>query len=474
MDRREGAIISGIRGLSIVVVDEDEGVLESFIEAMAPHGAELYTTKESSRLNELSGKDNFDYLFLSFKTHTDLDRIINAFKNNADRPKIILMAEPSELAGLEEEDLEDIYDIYLKPLNPHRIALNISSYTNSPGSRSLTPVEPYVKQLQPYIIFRSPQMKRIMMTLPRIASSEQPVLITGETGTGKELAARAIHFLSPRREGNFVAVNCGAIPDTLIEGELFGHERGAFTGALRTHRGKFELASGGTLFLDEIGDMPLSLQVKLLRVLEEGEIYRIGGERPIKVDVRVVAATRRQLHKAVEEGLFRDDLYYRLNVLRLQLPPLRERKEDIPLLSIHFFHRALSELGLQPPFPELSNGSIDLLERLAWKGNIRELRNLMTRVATFFAPRKRPVLPVDILPHLDESTLKELSASTDREKPGEGVFIPIGTPLAKAEELLIKETLRHTGGNRSQAARILQIGLRTIRRKLNKYNNRPK
>ncbi len=469
--KRSGAEKSyELRGISILLVDEDESMLESFIDAMAPYGAEVYTTKNRSRLDEILTDKQFDYLFFSASTISDLENILDTIRGKTERCRLVLITDIQLLEELEEDTLAVLKDIYIKPVDPIRIALNISSSHRSPvDSTSLTPVEHFVNQLKPYMIFRSPQMKQIMMTLPRISVSDQPVLITGETGTGKELAARAIHFLSKRRESNFVAVNCGAIPDTLIEGELFGHEKGAFTGALKTHRGKFEIANNGTLFLDEIGDMPLSLQVKLLRVLEEGEIYRIGGERPVRINVRVIAATRRDLYRAVQEGLFRDDLYYRLNVLKVHLPPLRERIEDIPLLAIHFFHRALSELGLTPPYPELSNGSIDMLERLPWKGNIRELRNLMTRIATFFAPRKRPVLPADILPHLDEFSVQQLSGYLYKNTK-EGIFIPYGTPLEKAEEIIIKETLRIAGGNKTRAARMLNIGIRTIRRKLKKYN----
>jgi transcriptional regulator with PAS, ATPase and Fis domain len=311
-------------------------------------------------------------------------------------------------------------------------------------------------------------MKQVLMNLPKIAASDQTVLISGETGTGKEIVARAIHFLSPRAEGSFVAVNCGAIPDSLIEGELFGHERGAFTGALRTHRGKFEVADNGTLFLDEIGDMPLSLQGKLLRVLEEKEIYRLGGEKPVGVNVRIIAATRRDLLRAVKEGLFRDDLYYRLNVLRIHLPSLRERIEDIPLLALHFLHRAFNEIGMKPPYPTLSLGTIDLLEKLKWRGNVRELRNLMTRIATLLQTGRGKILPIDVLPHLDEISLHDINHQYFTYK-GPGVFIPIGTPMEKVEELVIKETLKYTQGNKTKAARLLKIGIRTLRRKLKAF-----
>jgi len=462
-----------LKGLSVLVADSDHSTLESFMESFVSLGAEVYTTNRLSRVQELFGEKEFDYFIISKQDEIDVYPIIFEFKKRLPDGRVILLEDGTHTDEL-LEDIEEIipllHDIYIKPVDTMKVALNISSsYIKKQDSTSLAVVEPYVEQLKPYVLFRSQAMKRIMMSLPRIASSDQTVLITGETGTGKELAARAIHFLSPRAEGNFVAVNCGAIPDTLIEGELFGHEKGAFTGALKTHKGKFELANGGTLFLDEIGDMPVSLQVKLLRVLEEGEIYRIGGERPIKVNVRIIAATRRDLHKSVQEGLFRDDLYYRLNVLKIHLPPLRERIEDIPLLAIHFFHRALSELGIKPPYPELSNGSIDMLERLPWRGNVRELRNLMTRVATFFAPHTRAVLPVDIIPHLDEASINELSQGLDKARKM-GIFIPIGTSMEKVEEIVIRETLKYTGGNKSQAARILKIGLRTLRRKVKKYN----
>jgi transcriptional regulator with PAS, ATPase and Fis domain len=263
-----------------------------------------------------------------------------------------------------------------------------------------------------------------------------------------------------------VPINCGAIPETLIEGELFGHEKGAFTGAVRSRRGKFETAHNGTLFLDEIGDMPLNLQVRLLRVLEEGNVYRIGSESPLPVNVRVIAASNTDLYKAVNDGLFRDDLYYRLNVLRLHLPPLRERIEDIPLLAVHFLERAFAEMGWQPPYPSLSSETIYLLEQHQWKGNVRELRNVMTRVATFLPQNTNRIFPFHIMPHLEEPDKSFPSAN--EQGGAEGVFIPIGTALRSVEELLIDETIKHTGGNKTKAASLLGISLRNLRRKLNK------
>lgn len=271
-----------------------------------------------------------------------------------------------------------------------------------------------------------------------------------------------------------MAVNCGAIPEGLIEGELFGHEKGAFTGAAKMRKGKFEAANNGTLFLDEIGDMPLLLQVRLLRVLEERHIYRVGGERPIPINVRVIAATRVGLKQAVADGLFREDLYYRLNILRIHLPPLRQRVEDIAYLAFHFLGRAFNEMAVAPPYPPLSPASIDLIEGLPWRGNVRELRNVMTRVATLLPRGTKQVLPIHVTPHLEDTDPQPSiiehgmghGGSIIDERNTGAIYIPIGTALDDAEDIIIRETLRHTGNNRTKTAKILKMGIRTLRRKL--------
>ncbi|MBF0539745.1 MAG: sigma-54-dependent Fis family transcriptional regulator, partial [Nitrospirae bacterium] len=334
-----------------------------------------------------------------------------------------------------------------------------------PGkSTALTLVDPIVSRLRPYFRFRSPAMYRALENLPAMAASNQTILISGQTGTGKEMVARAVHVLSKRADGPFVAVNCGAIPEGLIEDELFGHEKGAFTGALRMRRGKFEEANGGTLLLDEIGDMPLLLQVRLLRVLEDNRFYRVGGDVPVSFNVRIIAATRRALDKAVAEGVFRDDLYYRLNILRIHLPPLSQRPEDIAYLAFFFLARAFAEMGKAPPYPALSAATIDLIERLSWKGNVRELRNVMTRVAILLPQEVKLILPQHVLPHIEEMQRPAFLPVYD--KGGSGIFIPLGTSLRQVEEIVIGETLKSVGGNRSKAARLLNIALRTLRRKL--------
>jgi len=385
-------------------------------------------------------------------------------------------------AGAGELNIDGYYP---KPVNVDEFALDVRNRIQVDTS-SISKLDPLTELLRPYLVFRSPVMRRGLMVLPKVAAATHSVLITGETGTGKEMVARAIHGLSPFAAGPFVAVNCGAIPETLIEGELFGHEKGSFTGAQSQHRGKFELARNGTLFLDEIGEMPLALQARLLRVLEEKQFYRVGGERPIKTSLRVVAATQVNLEKSVDDGLFREDLYYRLNVLRIHLPPLRERIEDIPLLAWIFLERAFAELVRNKPYPTLSAELIRVLMEQPWRGNVRELKNLMTRLAVLLPGSVSQVVPDHLALYFPEKMIyhpdtyqrepfheyRELPREDNIIEvssfpPEEGTFIPIGTTLKEAEDLLIQATLKPTKGNRTRAAKMLGIGIRTIRRKIN-------
>ena len=304
------------------------------------------------------------------------------------------------------------------------------------------------------IIGRSEKMRDIFETAKRVAPTRATVLLGGESGVGKGMLARAIHLSSPRRDAPFVKIACSAIPENLMESELFGYEKGAFTGAVRSHPGKFEQADGGTVFLDEIGDVPASVQVKLLRVLQEREFERLGSAKTVQVDVRIVAATNQDLRAALEQGTFREDLYYRLNVVPINLPPLRERKEDIPYLVDHFLRQFADDTGgrVQGMAPE----ALDKLKAYHWPGNVRELENIIQR--SMVLAQGEVLGPADI--HLDGA--KRSPPSTD----GEVGFLPDGMTLDEYEQELIREAMRRADNNKSQAARLLGLTRNALRYRL--------
>jgi two-component system nitrogen regulation response regulator GlnG len=323
--------------------------------------------------------------------------------------------------------------------------------------------------LAPEILGQAPAMQEVFRAIGRMSQSHATVMINGESGTGKELVARALHRHSPRKDAPFIAINTAAIPRDLLESELFGHERGAFTGAASQRRGRFEQAADGTLFLDEIGDMPPELQTRLLRVLSDGNFYRVGGHQPIHANVRVIAATHQNLEERVRQGLFREDLFHRLNVIRLRLPPLRERREDIPVLVRHFLQRSAVDLGVEPK--RISGTTLKYLQTLPFPGNIRQLENLCHWL-TVMAPGQ--VIEIDDLPpemrdHATRETptdwTESLGLEADRllaAMPGE-VFDRL---THEFERILIRRALITTGGRRIEAAQLLGIGRNTITRKI--------
>ena len=312
------------------------------------------------------------------------------------------------------------------------------------------------------IIGRSTAMVKLLETVAQVAPSEATVLITGDSGTGKELIAGAIHFNSPRKDGSFVKVNCAAITETLLESELFGHEKGAFTGAHRLKEGRFRQADGGSLFLDEVSEMSLGMQVKLLRALQEREITRVGGEEVIKVDVRVIAATNKDLIQEIEPERFREDLYYRLNVVTLNVPLLRERKEDIPLLAQHFLSTFAEKNRKQ--IKGFTPQAMDKLLKYDWPGNVRELMNAVERAVVLSRSE-----------YLDEQDLPLVikDALSDEEKSPSRYGVPADLPLEDVEKATILKTLESTDGNKSEAARRLGITRKTLHKKLKKYGMMP-
>ena len=312
------------------------------------------------------------------------------------------------------------------------------------------------------LVARSRQMLEMFRTIRKIAEFKTTVLIDGESGTGKELVARAIHRISPRNGGPFIAVNCGAIPDTLLESELFGHRKGAFTDANRDRKGLFEEASSGTLFLDEIGELPVGLQVKLLRVLQEGEVRRLGDSQDIKVDVRVVAATARDLSAEVGRGAFREDLFYRLNVFALHLPALRERREDIPLLIEHFLARMNARMGLT--VTGVSPEALRTLVEYEWPGNVRELENSIERAIVLCESSQ---IEVDALPDRLRHSTALATASSSGEPEDDDLSIKRAS--RRSEEALIRRALQKTRGNRTRAAELLEISHRALLYKIKEY-----
>ena len=320
-------------------------------------------------------------------------------------------------------------------------------------------------------VTQNENMMKLLKVAKNVARSKATVMIQSESGTGKELLARFIHQHSERESRSFVPINCAALPDTLLESELFGYKKGAFTGANQDHRGKFEQANGGTILLDEISEMALPLQAKLLRVLQEHEVDKVGGKEPIPIDVRVVATTNRNILKLVEEGKFREDLYFRLNVIPLSLPPLRDRKDDIPSLVNHFLAKH-SKLNNRSQ-PQITHETLNVLMNYNWRGNVRELENVIER-ALLLADGES-VKPSNLLMHssedmqiLNENAFSSTSVLED-ESESESMKIEVGMSMREAEKKLIFETLKTTSGNRTHAAKILCISIRTLRNKLNEY-----
>jgi two-component system nitrogen regulation response regulator GlnG len=322
----------------------------------------------------------------------------------------------------------------------------------------------------PEILGQAPAMQEVFRAIGRLAQSHATVMITGESGTGKELVARALHRHSPRASKGFIAINTAAIPKELLESELFGHERGAFTGAQATRRGRFEQAEGGTLFLDEIGDMPADLQTRLLRVLSDGRFYRVGGHTPIEANVRVIAATHQDLESRVKQGLFREDLYHRLNVIRLRLPALRERREDIPMLARHFLAKSARELHVEGK--RLTDAALQFLMAQDWPGNVRQIENVCHWV-TVMAPGQ-VVDVADLPPEIRSETAGTPGESDWRRVLEREVAARLArgeTNIADAltrdfETALIVKALQHTGGRRIEAAGLLGIGRNTLTRKV--------
>jgi two-component system response regulator HydG len=441
---------------TLLVADDDPGLRESLERTLTREGYKVVLASDGRAALERVQAGGIDLIVTDLRmpglTGLELLRAAKAILPDVD---VILLTAFGTVEEAVKAMKDGAYDFLTKPFRREQL---IKLVDKALERRDLIEQNRALKkQLEDLrakgqMIGASPTWRRMTTLVEQVADSSATILIQGESGTGKELVARTIHELSARRHGPFVAVNCAALPETLLESELFGYEKGAFTGAAGRKEGRFELANGGTLFLDEVADLSLVTQPKILRVLQAGEFERLGGTRTIQVDVRIVAATNRDLSEMVKDKRFREDLYYRLNVITVRVPPLREHPEDIRLLAQHYLRVYSAKNGRK--LEAFSNEAIARLESYAWPGNVRELENLIER-SVLLARKDR----------IDAEDLPEEVMGVKRP-PRDAILELVGTPLADIEERLLDETLRITGGNKTQAAELLGIDVRTVARKL--------
>lgn len=452
----------------ILVVDDEESIRISLAEALADAGTEVRTAVGGEEAFRHLSAGDIDLVLLDQRlaqTQEDGLEVLRRIKAEHPAVAVIMMTAYGRFESAVEATRLGCYQYIAKPLDLHQLKLLIRNALDTMAlGREVRRLRAEQRRrfASDRIIGASPAIEAFLEDLKRVArSASTTVLLKGETGTGKELAARQIHALSPVAAGPFVDLNCSAVPDNLLESELFGHERGAFTDAKNAKEGLFELAHGGTLFLDEISEMPGKLQAKLLRVLESKTFRRVGGTQDIQVDVRIVAATNRDLQEEVAAGRFREDLYYRLSVVPLSVPPLRERREDIPALVKTFLDLYSREIGR--PVHDVSREAMELLVGYEWPGNVRELRNLMERTVLMGTHER---VEVEDLP--DPIRLQR-ERPRRRVKP-EALFRPGRVPsLDDVERVAIEHALAELAGNRTRAAHSLGISRQTLRTKIQKY-----
>ena len=442
----------------ILVADADQELVKNLGGFLSRSGYEIKaTTSGAEAVRALEEDGGFDLVITGLRLPgTDGMELLRRVKRRDPGTPVVILTSEGSVQSAVEAMKEGADEFLAKPASyEHLMDLMKEVAGNLLRPRTATVRGPRSRRRQ--IVTSDPRMKKLLEMARAVADSRATVLISGESGTGKELFARFLHENSSRASGPFVAVNCASLPEGLLESELFGHEKGAFTGAVARKPGKFELAHGGTILLDEISEMAVGLQAKLLRVLQEGEIDRVGGKRPVPVDVRVVATTNRDLKAEIEKGNFRQDLYYRLNVIPLRIPPLRERKGDILLLAEHFLQMYAAENRKGPL--RLSKEAQKLLTNHSWPGNVRELQNTMERAVLLSQGE-------EITPEALMFDQEQAAGTSDSQAPD---LSSLPMNLRDLERLTINRVLEHTAGNRTHAAKILGISVRTLRNKLNEY-----
>lgn len=448
---------------TILVVEDKESMAEMLRETLELEGYDVIVARDGAEGLKIIRENKADLILTDLKLpKKDGIEILKASKEENPLIPVIVMTAFGSIETAVSAMKSGAYDFITKPLDTDYLILLIE--------RALKNRRLFTENLllrdalsdhvgAPHIVGKSPAMIKVAEHIQKVSPTKTTVLLLGESGTGKELFARMIHELSPRKEHPFVPINCAAIPGELLESELFGYEKGAFTGAAERKPGKFELANKGTVFLDEIGEMDRTLQTKVLRALQEGEIDRVGGISPVKVDLRFIAASNKDLEAAVKAGAFREDLYYRLNVFPITIPPLRERKEDVPLLLEHFISKFSIEMNI--PHKKVSADAVEMLRSYMWRGNVREMENVIERAL--------------ILCDGDTLTQEDFILPTRSGETIEG--IPLDGPLDEvaraalriAESRRIRKALEDTHGNKSRAAEILKVSYKTLLTKIKEY-----
>ncbi len=466
---------------TVLVADDDRSIRTVLTQALGRSGYQVRSCSNAATLWRWveDGEGDLVITDVVMPDENGLD-LIPRIRRVRPELRVVVMSAQSTLMTAVKAAQRGAFEYLPKPFDLKELLAVVGRALAAPAPLQ-APAEPVDKEERLPLIGRSVAMQEIYRSIARLTTADLTVMVTGESGTGKELVARALHDYGRRRAAPFVAINMAAIPRELIESELFGHERGAFTGAHNRNQGRFEQAHGGTLFLDEIGDMPHEAQTRLLRVLQEGEFTTVGGRQPIKANVRIVAATHRDLRTAIRNGQFREDLFYRLNVVPIRLPPLRERAEDIPLLARHFLDRA-REIGLSGK--ALDAGAVDRLRSHRWPGNVRELENLMRRLAALYPQEiiTEEVIAaelyetgMDASPAADgngmaeplatavERHIRQFLAATSDGMPMRDIYDRV---IAEVERPLIQMTLSATRGNQIKAAAMLGLNRNTLRKKI--------
>ena len=444
--------------MRILIVDDETNIRALMCRYMKIEGIEGIGAENAYSAQRILREQPFDGILVDLKMPgMDGAEFVRWVRDEGFRMPIIMMSAHGEISDAVNAMKHGVQDFIVKPFAPEEVIIKLKNLVEAQNFRTLQEMEERLPQERAFI-GESVQIRKIKDTISRIATTNSSVLITGESGTGKEVVARSIHEQSTVSSGPFVAINIGGVPENLLESELFGYEKGAFTGATGRKIGMFELANGGTLFLDEIGDMPYALQVKILRVLQERSITRLGGTEPIPINARIVCATNKDLESLVREGKFREDLFFRLNVVRIHIPPLRERKDDIPLLCAWIIKKLNINMGRH--FSGLTPDAMEKLKNYDFYGNIRELENILERAAIFsdgdLISEDNIELRGDVLGHVKKAS--EENVSTE------------GMSLKEIEKQSIERALRRWEGNRTKAANELGITRRTLITKIEEYN----